>query len=155
SNLKQIGLAIHNHHTTQGFLPNLALCGAGTEDFNPGMSSAWAHFRHTPVSVFLLPYLEQDALYKRWNLTNPNASGTDTANPGPMGDTNMALSSQVLSIYLCPSMRQPLNPVYAGYSSYGWSRGNYKVTAGWTAANLEHSGVPTGGAAPNYGWTAG
>jgi len=156
NNLKQIGLAIHGYHGAYKFYPNLALCGAGAEDFNPGMSSAWAHFRHTPVSVFLLPFLEQDVTFSRWNLTNPNASGTDTANPGPMGDTNNSLASRLLPVFLCPSMRTPENPAFAGYSSYGWSRGNYRVTSGWSASvNLEYSGVNTGAPAPNYGWTAG
>ena len=156
NNLKQIGLAIHNYNGAHKFYPNLALCGAGAEDFNPGMSSAWAHFRHTPVSVFLLPFLEQDSIFQRWNLTNPNASGTDTANPGPMGDTNNSLASRVLPVFLCPSMRQPENPAFAGYSSYGWSRGNYRVTSGWSAGvNLEYSTITSGGAPPTYGWTAG
>jgi prepilin-type N-terminal cleavage/methylation domain-containing protein len=156
NNLKQIGLAIHNYHGTNKFYPNLALCGAGAEDFNPGMISAWAHFRHTPVSVFLLPYLEQDTIFQRWNLTNPNASGVDTANPGPMGDFNMNLASRLLPVFLCPSMPTPINPAYAGYSSYGWSRGNYRVTNGWSAAvNLEYAGITTGTAPPGYGWTAG
>src|SRR5262245_13015349 len=51
NNLKQIGLAIHNYHSTYSYFPPSAI----RDDW-----ATWA--------VFLLPYLEQDNIYKLWNL---------------------------------------------------------------------------------------
>lgn len=78
NNLKQIGIAIHMHNDIIGVLPNIALCGGGCVDFNPGMQNIWYEFRHTPVSVFLLPFLEQDSIYRQWNI---NKNGNDTTTP--------------------------------------------------------------------------
>lgn len=125
NNLKQIGLALHMHHDTYGFLPGLALCGSGPEDYNPGMQNIWWQFRHTPPSVYLLPYVEQAAIYDQWNI---HVAGTDNANPGvPGGQTNLMLANRQLSVFTCPSMPQPENPVFNCWSSYGWSRGNYDI----------------------------
>ncbi|MBA4062403.1 MAG: hypothetical protein C0501_01605 [Isosphaera sp.] len=54
NNLKQIGLALHNYHDTHGRLPT-DVCGPNGE---PLLS--WR--------VHLLPYLEQDALYRQFKM---------------------------------------------------------------------------------------
>src|SRR6516164_9247272 len=51
NNLKQLGLAVHNFHATTGYFPPSA------------MRDDWATW-----AVFLLPYVEQDALYSQWDL---------------------------------------------------------------------------------------
>ena len=146
NNLKQIGLALHNHHDTFGILPGLALCGAGPEDYNPGMQNIWYQFRHTPPSVYLLPYVDQANIWTAWNI---NKSGTDNVTPGtPGGPTNQALANRPLSVFSCPSMPSPVNPVFACYSSYGWSRGNYDIHAPRQANDL---GGDVSGS--SYGWT--
>src|SRR5262245_28292709 len=127
NNLKQIGLAIHNYHDTQKVLPNMSFCGGGCEDTNPGMQNIFYRFRHYPVAFELLPYVEQANLYNQFNR---NLAGTSTGAPGvPGGRTNFQLTTQTgpLSVFLCPSMPAPINPVYADYASYGWNRGNCDV----------------------------
>src|SRR5262245_57955602 len=54
NNLKQTGLAIHSYHEAQGAIPYSRR--------DPGDS--WA--------VLLMPYIEQDNLYKLWNDRDPN-----------------------------------------------------------------------------------
>ncbi|AMV19973.1 DUF1559 domain-containing protein [Planctomyces sp. SH-PL14] len=145
NNLKQIGVALHNFHEAQGYLPGLALCGSGVEDLNPGMQNIWFAFRHTPPSVFLLPYTDQAAAYNDWNL---KLGGTDNVTPGrPGGPTNATICKNPLAMYLCPSMPAPVSPVYPGYSSYGWSRGGYDVHVPAQAGDLAKKVSPT------YGWS--
>ena len=145
NNLKQIGVALHNFHEAEGYLPGLALCGSGIEDLNPGMQNIWKAFRHTPPSVFLLPYTDQSSVWNQWNI---NVSGVDNVTPGvPGGKTNLVLASAPLAMYLCPSMPMPVNPVYACYSSYGWSRGSYEVHDTPQPGDLVKETSPT------YGWS--
>ena len=60
NNLKQIGLASHNFHDTNQFL-SPAWIGDNSRD-----PDGWATW-----GVLLLPYLEQDNLYKLWDLRYP------------------------------------------------------------------------------------
>src|SRR5262245_45475510 len=146
NNLKQIGLALHSHHDATGVIPPLAFCGAGAEDYNTGMQNIWFEFRHTPVYVYLLPYIEQDNIKRQWNI---NVNGTDNATPGVAGGpTNATLASKPLPIFLCPSMPTPINPVYPSYASYGWCRGNSDIHIPRQSTDL--GGDIAGG---SYGWT--
>ena len=58
NNLHQIGLALHNYHDVNGHLPAAAVYD---KDGKPLLS--WR--------VLLLPYLEQDALYRQFHLDEP------------------------------------------------------------------------------------
>src|SRR5579859_5300702 len=54
NNLKQIGLALHNYHDgNNGKFPPARVGGNG--------EGSWA--------VYLLPYIEQDNVFKQWNQT--------------------------------------------------------------------------------------
>src|SRR5215210_4179498 len=54
NNLKQLGLAMHNYNDTNGYLPgNIRLAATGT------VRVRW--------TTFLLPYYEQDNIYRIYN----------------------------------------------------------------------------------------
>jgi prepilin-type N-terminal cleavage/methylation domain-containing protein len=78
NNLKNIGIALHNFHDANKYMPGLALCGAGPEDYNPGMQTIWFNFRHLPPSLYLLPHLEEQATADQFSWQ----WGGDDATPG-------------------------------------------------------------------------
>lgn len=150
NNLKQIGIAIHGFHDAQQSLPNMSFCGGGIDDTNPGMQNIWYRFRHYPVAFELLPYVEQGNAHKQFNV---NQGATNNTAPGvPGGLTNFQLTTQVgpLSVFLCPSMPAPLNPVYADYASYGWCRGNSVYRDGPQSGDIYATGK-SNGATPSDG----
>jgi prepilin-type N-terminal cleavage/methylation domain-containing protein/prepilin-type processing-associated H-X9-DG protein len=86
NNLKQIGLALHNYHGTLGQYPR------GYVGTNAGPGLADDHGPGWGWGTFILPYLEQDSLYRQITLTKVI---TDPA--------NKAARMTSLSIFLCPS----------------------------------------------------
>jgi prepilin-type N-terminal cleavage/methylation domain-containing protein len=78
NNLKQIGLAVHNFHDTYGFLPPSTI----RDDW-----ATWA--------VLILPYIEQDNIYKAWNIQLRYAE--QNAVPDPRLNN--------IKTYFCPSRR--------------------------------------------------
>ena len=76
NNLKQIGLAAHNYHDDHEQVPRR---GASLR------SMSAASDRGTNLWVELLPYFEQDNLYKKWdcNDNRNNVAAGQECHPGP------------------------------------------------------------------------
>jgi prepilin-type N-terminal cleavage/methylation domain-containing protein len=110
NNLKQIGLAFHNYHDSQGQFPNAGsdgptggtppstapCCNAGT--YRPG----WTWLFH------ITPYVEQDNVYR-----NP---------------TDSEVAAVAIKTYYCPARRNPLT--YGG--GLGTGRSDYAGNGGRT-----------------------
>src|SRR6266566_2900111 len=80
NNLKQIGLAFHNYHAAQGsFPPGFSSQAASTD--GPSLGPGWGW------GAYLLPYLEQDNLYRQINFAKDI---TDPAN-APTRLTSLAV----------------------------------------------------------------
>jgi prepilin-type N-terminal cleavage/methylation domain-containing protein/prepilin-type processing-associated H-X9-DG protein len=89
NNLKQIGLALHNYQSANETLPP----GSNAQGF-------------TVISL-LLPYIEQDPIYKQVDFTQ---KANSAANAGATGMT--------IKLLLCPSDRTTLLPTGQGGNNY-------------------------------------
>jgi len=109
NNLKQICLAAHNYESANTKLPPACLSSGLARSLNPG--DPFMSNPHVGTLAFLLPYVEQDNIYKQlqvdWRGSNPN---NPIANPpGSIGaawwlnPVNFQLSQNVIKTYLCPS----------------------------------------------------
>jgi prepilin-type N-terminal cleavage/methylation domain-containing protein len=119
NNLKQIGLATHMFHDATGRFPaaNYALAAGGSG------SSSGTNARLYSAFTDILPYIEQEAISKRWN---PALGSTDATDPDGDGWSNLTLSQQVLKTFVAPAMPTP-NAAELGWSSYGFCAGNRVV----------------------------
>ena len=90
NNLKQLGLALHSHHDAAGGFP------AGWKTTGNASTGYWGW------SVFLLPYVEQDNLYR---LLSPDTQTLQSA-----FQNQLTLLKTPLSVFMCPSDTiSPLN----------------------------------------------
>jgi prepilin-type N-terminal cleavage/methylation domain-containing protein/prepilin-type processing-associated H-X9-DG protein len=120
SNLKQIGLACHNFHDTRGTLP---------PSRTPSPSIG--------IHAFLLPYVEQDNVYKLIDFTQPyNAAANATA------------TASAVKVYTCPA--DPMN-----LAPSNWAKTNYRANEGtqmnysWGALDSAGTNQPGLTPAPN------
>ncbi|WDI44710.1 DUF1559 family PulG-like putative transporter [Bremerella sp. P1] len=91
NNLKNIGLALHNYHDTYGSLPPAVVTDA---EGRPLYS--WR--------VLLLPFLEEQALYDQFDLTQPWYS-----------QTNRPLADQIPDLLQSPYLDVEKNPAKTSY----------------------------------------
>ncbi len=95
NNLKQIGVALHNYHDTNKHFP----AGGDTKSI--------------AAQAYLLPYIEQDSVYRTIDFTQTAGSA---ANAAPRG--------QKIPMYLCPSDPQGSVPAGFGGNNYVFNYGN-------------------------------
>ena len=126
NNLKQIGLAIHNYHDVKKFLPS-----AGCDDGLPLSSGPWPDVGEgTNWSVFILPYIEQGALYNRLTF-NGDSGWANNAGTGSALNNCNAAAGVVIPIYRCPADPHP--PLIHNGSNAGnqqVNRNSYVAIAG-------------------------
>src|SRR5262249_48032819 len=134
--LKQMGLALHNFAgNSNGRLPAAMINSGRTTKAQVAAgqvrpySGPEVSYKGQPFVVYnhtgfvaLLPYIEQDNLFKQYSYqwvncssrtTNPNNTATD-ANPlGPDGSTNpnRAVLRTFIKTYVCPSDHNPSQQV--------------------------------------------
>jgi hypothetical protein len=125
NNLKQIGLACHNYHDTrQGLPPGYIASGPyadGATDTAPGWG--WG--------ASLLPFLEQDTLYRQLDFSQPVQSA--------------AAIQVMVRVYLCPADVPPSSPFQvldASGALVAWAApSSYAATCGPDASDVAD---PTG-----------
>ena len=120
NNLKQIGTALHNYHETHGTFP------PGTVGQASGSYGryAWREadnggpYQGTSWMLQILPFMDEQTLYNRWNFNKTPHDGTNITNP---------FDTDIPSFY-CPSRRGSIDNVYkeimyrnatAGGTDYG------------------------------------
>jgi prepilin-type processing-associated H-X9-DG protein len=145
NNMKQVGLALHNYSTTRpnGKFPagiihssRLAVPGAipynGAEANFSNPTNTYQAYNHSGF-VALLPFIEQDALFKQYNY---GSAGSTQAGAYPITPniaatpTNLAVASNPLKMFGCPSDENPLPVVSNGSDLTAVSRSNYLLNAG-------------------------
>jgi len=115
SNLKQIGLGLHNHHDSLGtFPPGSTYFGACC---SPPTYTNWA--------IELLPYIEQDNLYRQYQQLQLNTAPANTF-----------VVQQRVKAYECGSdkMAGTMEVPASGPGTGQWMHGSYRAVSG--RANL-------------------
>ncbi len=113
NNLKQIGIAVHSYHDSEGYLPVSA--GAGY-NYNPNSPNSWSWMAR------ILPYMEQGNLYKACGIPSSTIFGAGT---------NAAAR---VKTYLCPSDTAYNDPARTDEANIGttYPYGSPPATVGLT-----------------------
>ena len=104
NNLRQLGLALQSHDSAHGYFPSGVV--ATDNNFQNGMHSGF---------VFLLPFLEENAPFKSYDLSQPWTS-----------DANLAIAATRLQVLTCPSNSTEVpqqGSIVAAATDYAFSKG--------------------------------
>ena len=122
NNLKQIGLALHNYHDATGTFPS------GHKVVGGRYYANWA--------IQLLPFVEQDNLFKQYNINLPNVD-----------PANLPVRQTFLKVYTCPSdinankIIQPESdsgePGAAAARLAGYASGSYRAMSGVSCTGFD------------------
>ena len=157
NNLKQMGLALHTHNDNYGRLP-AAIIHSGRYN-NPAnkkykgpevdlsTDQTYIIYNHSGF-IALLPYIEQDNLYRQYNYRARASASSPYGIPiAPQSAANDAIAATFINIFVCPSDTKPgpvetraagnssdfYEMVSAARSNYLFSTGAYTdYDADWT-----------------------
>jgi prepilin-type N-terminal cleavage/methylation domain-containing protein/prepilin-type processing-associated H-X9-DG protein len=130
NNLKQMGLACHNHHDTYGFLPSAGWGWTWVGDASRGSG----HRQPGGWIYQLLPFMEQEGVY---NLST-----------GPAGGIQLAQTA--LSLFNCPTRRTggPYPGGLHGYTNFGGFTAPMMAKTDYASNTGDQTGDQDGGPGP-------
>jgi prepilin-type N-terminal cleavage/methylation domain-containing protein/prepilin-type processing-associated H-X9-DG protein len=162
NNLKQLGLAMHNYHSTENSFPTGSVRGVGVTLIPGGEacgSNIFSNCQNTPWFCLMLPYIEQGSLANSYNY---QIGAEGPVSPLPLGfPINSTVAGTKMSTFQCPSDRVnkfSITRDYAGgaLSHFQFTKGNYAVNWGnlsWGQQSANYVGTPIDpgtGVAPLY-----
>jgi len=139
NNLKQIGLALHNYHSSYKCLPSGSIVYFnGTKYYGHGWT--W----HATI----LPYLDQANMYNQ--IQGPTSSGLGAESGGTTSAKQRLAGQTVLSVFWCPSQPDVTTGVQKGGYSPSNYNGNMGTLIGYSGDNCYGGSVsdPAGMTAP-------
>lgn len=115
NNLKQMGLALHNHHDAFGYFPpgSVSLGNATSQ-------SEWENW-----ALKILPYLEESALADLYDFDRPNSDSVQ-----------QVVAQTSLDVMNCPSdpnigqLVRPASGSRGAWTDQTWAKGSYKANMG-------------------------
>ena len=142
NNLKQIGLACHSYHDSFKHFP------AGS-NYRTNAAGKYDYYENWAISI--LPFIDQDPLFKLYDQNQPNAAAANNA-PG-----TATVRTTYVSVYSCPSDPLPFTVGTPGSGPSGQTSlatpvcmpGSYRACAGadWGGQDW---GVDEGGSNENW-----
>ena len=138
NNSKQLSLAAHNYHDNEQRFPvgvRMPYATAGNDPLTGSLGNPFG----PNWAVFLLPYFEQDNLFRQANVN---------AYPGPVNVANLpaynvnwrVVRGQKMPNLICPSDKgadaEPFSDPLGRLAEGGWARGNYACNGG--SADSDH-----------------
>jgi prepilin-type N-terminal cleavage/methylation domain-containing protein/prepilin-type processing-associated H-X9-DG protein len=128
NNLKQLGLAFHNHHDAYGFFPSGGLDYSTPPNYINGQPAIGAN-QHAGWGFQVLPFLEGDNAWKGGQAT------TDT------GRALVAIGA-VNKVFFCPARRAPQTVAYTDFDGLYFGGQTVKTAlCDYAASNAEETGV--------------
>ena len=121
NNLKQIGLAMHNHHDGHKEFP----CGWPLKVCADYPSIPSSLYRWSPLSM-ITPYMEQYAVYQAIDIEMPlfGHDGNYAIHGYGVHPDMVVPVSQVVKPFLCPSDKERVIEAGFGPTNYKWCRGS-------------------------------
>ena len=132
NNLKQIALALHNYHDANKRFPHGGVTNGDCCSTPSGPT--W--------TIFLLPYLEQEALYQRYDFTVTNEHSN-----------NLFVRTQFVPVYTCPAdvhSNKVLQPESGPGGGLNYATGSYRAVSGRSDSSGWFDSGDAGGFPP--GW---
>jgi len=121
NNLKQLAIACHNWHDTNGSLPPSYLLGPGIGWNDPNNCGPnWI--------VLVLPYIEQQNLYNQYSASITNYTSWAKGSGGGNDQGWRGIRGTVVPTLVCPT--ESNNNVAGNQVGGGWARGNYAANQG-------------------------
>jgi prepilin-type N-terminal cleavage/methylation domain-containing protein len=114
--LKQIGIGLHNYHSTHDKFPPLSRYDGARTGGLPQQPQG----ERGNIWIYLLPYIEQDNIYKLSDLQSPR--NPSMGDEGGIATAATSFGSKTIKTYLCPS--DDSNEPAATWTN-GWVVGNY------------------------------
>ena len=127
NNMKQMGLAIHNHHDTLGFLPHCGTTWANPPAFASLGTPQTGALQQAGWMYQILPYMEQANLWKG-------------AAAATVADAQILAISTPVKAYFCPSKPGNMR-VFSTASWYGPAGTYGHAQTDYAGSNLDNSGA--------------